>query len=78
MTHSIDFLVKELDKLKINDDGFFGNDLIFLNKLIEKVEEEIEQQNVEDEVAFYLLKKSKSICCETWARNIDQKVIKIN
>ena len=32
MTHSIDFLVKELDKTKINDDDFFGNDLIFLNK----------------------------------------------
>ena len=57
MTHSIDFLVKELDKIKINENGFFGNDLTFLNKLIEKIEEEFEKQNVEGEVSFYLHKK---------------------
>ena len=57
MTHSIDFLVKELDKIKINENGFFGNDLTFLNKLIEKIKEEFEKQNVEGEVSFYLHKK---------------------
>ena len=57
MTHSIDFLVKELDKIKINENGFFGNDLTFLNKLIEKIEEQFEKQNVEGEVSFYLHKK---------------------
>ena len=57
MTHSIDFLVKELDKIKINENGFFGNDLTFLNKLIEKIEEEFEKQNVEGEVSFYLHEK---------------------
>ena len=34
-------------------------------KSIEKIEEEIEQQNVEGEVSYYLHKKSMSICCET-------------
>ena len=47
MAHSMDFLVKELDKIKINDDVFFGNDSTFerkfLNELIEKIEEETEQ-----------------------------------
>ena len=51
MVHSMDFLVKELDKIKINDDVFFGYDSTFerkfLNELIEKIEEETEQQNVE-------------------------------
>ena len=69
MAHSMDFLVKELDKIKINDDVFFGNDSTFerkfLNELIEKIEEETEQQNVEGEVFFYLHQKSMSICCET-------------
>ena len=55
--HSIEFLVKELDKIKISDDGFFGKDLTFLNKLIEKIEEVIEQQNVEGEVYFTFTKK---------------------
>ena len=71
MAHSMDFWVKELDKIKINDDVFFGNDSTFerkfLNELIEKIEEETEQQNVEGEVSFYLHKKSMSICCETSA-----------
>ena len=69
MARSMDFLVKELDKIKINDDVFFGYDSTFerkfLNELIEKIEEETEQQNVEGEVSFYLHKKSMSICCET-------------
>ena len=47
MVHSMDFLVKELDKIKINDDVFFGYDSTFerkfLNELIEKIEEETEQ-----------------------------------
>ena len=29
MAHSMDFLVKKLDKIKINDDVFLGNDLTF-------------------------------------------------
>ena len=34
-------------------------------KSIEKIEEEIEQQNVEGKVSYYLHKKCISICCET-------------
>ena len=36
----------------------------FLNKLIEKIEKEIENQNIEGEVSYYLHKRSMSICCE--------------
>ena len=62
----MDFLVKNLDKIKNNDDVFLGNNLtfeqIFLNMLLEKIEKEIENQNVEGEVSYYLHKRSMSIC----------------
>ena len=59
----MDFLVKNLDKIKNNDDVFLGNDLTFKqNFLIEKIEKEIENQNVEGEVSYYLHKRSMSIC----------------
>ena len=55
---------KKLDRIKINDDAFLGDDLTFeqknLNKLIEKIEEEIENQNVEGKVSYYFTK-------EVWA-----------
>ena len=48
---------------------FLGNDLTFeqrfSNKLIEKIEQEIEQEKTECEVSYYLHKKSMSICCKT-------------
>ena len=63
MACSMDFLVKNLDKIKNNDDVFLGNDLTFKqNFLIEKIEKEIENQNVEGEVSYYLHKRSMSIC----------------
>ena len=69
MACSMDFLVKKLDKIKINDDVFLGNDLTFeqkfLNKLIQKIEEEIGNQNVEGKVSYYLHKRSMGTCCET-------------
>ena len=66
MACSMNFLVKNLDKIKNNDDVFLGNDLTFKqNFLIEKIEKEIENQNVEGEVSYYLHKRSMSICCET-------------
>ena len=59
----MDFLVKNLDKIKNNDDVFLGNDLTFKqNFLIEKIEKEIENQNVEGEVSYYLHKRRMSIC----------------
>ena len=65
----MDFLVKNLDKIKNNDDVFLGNNLtfeqIFLNMLLEKIEKEIENQNVEGKVSYYLRKRSMSICCRT-------------
>ena len=66
MACSMNFLVKNLDKIKNNDDVFLGNDLTFKqNFLIEKIEKEIENQNVEGEVSYYLHKRSMSICCRT-------------
>ena len=60
---SMNFLVKNLDKIKNNDDVFLGNDLTFKqNFLIEKIEKEIENQNVEGQVSYYLHKRSMSIC----------------
>ena len=59
----MNFLVKNLDKIKNNDDVFLGNDLTFKqNFLIEKIEKEIENQNVEGEVSYYLHKRRMSIC----------------
>ena len=59
----MDFLVKNLNKIKSNDDVFLGNDLTFKqNFLIEKIEKENENQNVEGEVSYYLHKRSMSIC----------------
>ena len=83
MAHSMDFLVKKLDKIKINDDVFLGNDLTFeqnfLNKLIEKIEEEIENQNVDGEVSYYLHQISMSICCETsiMTETLARKLLKL-
>ena len=61
MACSMDFVVEKLDRIKINDDAFLGDDLTFeqknLNKLIEKIEEEIENQNFEGEVSYYFTKK---------------------
>ena len=61
MACSMDFVVEKLDRIKINDDAFFGDDLTFeqknLNKLIEKIEEEIENQNFEGEVSYYFTKE---------------------
>ena len=61
MACSMDFVVEKLDRIKINDDAFLGDDLTFeqknLNKLIEKIEEEIENQNFEGEVSYYFTKE---------------------
>lgn len=83
MACSMDFLLKKLDKIKINDDVFLWNDLTFeqkyLNKLIEKIEEEIENQNVEGKVSYYLQKRTMSICCETpiMTETLARKLLKL-
>ena len=61
MACSMDFVVEKLDRIKINDDAFLGDDLTFeqknLNKLREKIEDEIENQNFEGEVSYYFTKE---------------------
>ena len=76
-------LTKKLDIIKINEDVFLGNDLTFeqrfLNKLIEKIEQEIEQEKIDCKVSYYLHKKSMSICCETsiMTETIARKLLKL-
>ena len=83
MACNIDLLAKRLDKIKINEDVSLCNDLtfeqIFLNKLIEKIEQEIEKEKIECEVSYYLHKKSMSICCETliMTETIARKLLKL-
>ena len=88
MTCNMDLLTKKLDEIKINKDVFLGNYLTFeqrfLNKLLEKTEQEIEQEKIEEEkieceVSHYLHKKSMGICCETSivTETIAKKVIYI-
>ena len=83
MVCNMGLLTKKLDIIKINEDVFLGNDLIFeqrfLNKLIEKIEQEIEQEKIDCKVSYYLHKKSMSICCETsiMTEMIARKLLKL-
>ena len=83
MACNMDLLTKKLDEIKINEDVFLGNDLTFeqrfLNKLIEKNEQEIEQEKIECEVSYYLHKKSMSICYKTsiMTETIARKLLKL-
>ena len=83
MACNVDLLTKKLDEIKINEDVFLVNDLTFkqrfLNKLIEKIEQEIEQEKIECEVSYYLHKKSMSICCKTsiMTETIARKLLKL-
>ena len=83
MVCDMGLLTKKLDIIKINEDVFLGNDLTFeqrfLNKLIEKNEQEIEQEKIECEVSYYLHKKSMSICCKTsiMTETIARKLLKL-
>ena len=84
----MDLLTKKIDKIKMNEDDFLGYDLIFeqrfLNKLIEKIEQEIEQHKIveekmECEVSYYMHKKIMSICCQTsiMTETIARKLLKL-
>ena len=83
MACNVDLLTKKLDEIKINEDVFLVNDLTFkqrfLNKLIEKIEQEIEQEKIECEVSYYLHKKSMSICYKTsiMTETIARKLLKL-
>ena len=83
MVCNMGLLTKKLDIIKINEDVFLGNDLTFeqrfLNKLIEKNEQEIEQEKIECEVSYYLHKKSMSICYKTsiMTETIARKLLKL-
>ena len=45
MACSMDFLVKKLDKIKINDDVLLRNDLTFEQKFLNYLIEKIEKRN---------------------------------
>ena len=67
MARSVDVLTKKLEEIKIVDDIFFGEDLLykqkFLNAIIQKHGEELK----DCKVSSYLNKKSMTICCKTLA-----------
>ena len=71
MVCNMGLLTKKLDIIKINEDVFLGNDLTFeqrfLNKLIEKIEQEIEQEKIE--MQSFLLSSQKKY--EHLLRNVD-------
>ena len=71
MVCDMGLLTKKLDIIKINEDVFLGNDLTFeqrfLNKLIEKIEQEIEQEKIE--MQSFLLSSQKKY--EHLLRNVD-------
>ena len=71
MACNMDLLTKKLDEIKINEDVFLGNDLTFeqrfLNKLIEKIEQEIEQEKIE--MQSFLLSSQKKY--EHLLQNVD-------
>ena len=79
MACSVDFLMKKLEEIKISDDIFLGKDLSyeeqFLNSVIEKNEQEIE----DCEVCYYLNRKYMFICYEslTMTETIARKLLKI-
>ena len=65
MACSVDFLTKKLEEIKISDDIFFGNDLSYEEKFVNNVIEKIEQEIDDCEVFYYVSKESMSICCES-------------
>ena len=79
MASSVDFLIKKLEEMKNGDDIFLGKDLSyeekFLNSVIEKIEQEIE----DCEVSYYLHKKYMTICHEslTMTETIARKLLKM-
>ena len=79
MACSVDFLTKKLEEIKISEDIFLGKDLSyeekFLNSVIEKIEQEIE----DCEVSYYLNKKHMTICYEsqTMTETIARKLLKM-
>ena len=79
MASSVDFLIKKLEEMKNGDDIFLGKDLSyeekFLNSVIEKIEQEIE----DCEVSYYLNKKHMTICYEsqTMTETIARKLLKM-
>ena len=75
----VDFLTKKLEEIKISEDIFLGKDLSyeekFLNSVIEKIEQEIE----DCEFSCYVSKRSMSICSEslTMTETIARKLLKM-
>ena len=65
MACSIEFLTKKMEKIKITDDIFLGNDLSYKEKFLNSVIEKFGKEIKDCKVSFYLHRKSMSICCKT-------------
>ena len=62
MANSVESLIKQLEKVKINDDCFFGEDLSYEQNFLEKIEEKIEKEIPGSEISYFFRKRSMALC----------------
>ena len=79
MACNIEFLTKKMEKIKITDDNFLGNELSYKEKFLNSVIGKFGKEIKDCKVSFYLHRKSMSICCKTttMADAIASKLLKI-
>ena len=79
MASSVDFLIKKLEEMKNGDDIFLGKDLSYEEKFLNSVIEKIEQKIEDCEVSYCLNKKYMTICYEslTMTETIARKLLKM-
>ena len=65
MPHSVNFLTKKIEEIKIADDIFSGKDLSYEQNFLNAITEKFGKEFKHCEVSFYLSKTSTTICCET-------------
>ena len=79
MACSVDFLIQKLEEMKIGDDIFLGKDLSYEEKFLNSVIEKTEQKIEDCEVSYCLNKKYMTICYEslTMTETIARKLLKM-
>ena len=69
MANSVESLIKQLEKVKINDDCFFGEDLSYEQNVLEMIEEKIEKEVPGSEISYFFRKRSMALCFEIPSMN---------
>ena len=79
MACNVNFLTKMLEEIKISEDIFLGKDLSYEEKFLNSVIEKIEQKIEDCEVSYCLNKKYMTICYEslTMTETIARKLLKM-